>query len=399
MNTLNLHCDWLDVKCVWFPLARGITDRLRKKARKSQVSRAEKKGVSRDTLLTLEEMQAVEALYLNKIKSWCLDPKEARTMNERLVLEDPSAADAVKSSSYAKTLFWTSVIYLKRFFLKNCMLKYNPFIMRAVAVYVAGKVEEIPLTSDLRGVRVDRLGTLANTAPEMIVESEIAFLGGIDFELSVFSPQRPLDGLFEDLRAREPSKAKIWKSLETVANTILQNCIFSDVIFLHSPSRIAFAAILAAHGEAKKKPDFTIDELFQWLLPEGIEAPESLKEDLVQLGESLKENKGVVKKVGVLLRASPNAENWVRKWTKHCAKLPANKPVKRKHKDGEDGNKGDNADAKIEEETKEVKVKKEPKIKEEPGAEPVKKKRKKDKKDKKEAKIKKEKMVKQEDDA
>ncbi|GBG26322.1 Cyclin-H [Hondaea fermentalgiana] len=354
-------------KAHWtFPSQEDV-DRVRADVRSAQVKAAEARGIDPKTMLTEEETKAIEAIYLNKIRAWCLDPKEARKLNERLVDvadDGKGGSESARSSQYADVLFWTASSFFKRFFLRNSMLQFNPFVMRAVAVYVAGKAEEIPLTSDLRGVRVDKLGALANTAPEMIVENEIAFLGGIDFELAIFSPQRPLEGLMEALRAKDPKRAKMWRSLETSARNLLQNVLYTDLLFLQPPSRLAFAALVTAHGEVKKNaPDFSREELLAWILPEGIDPPATLLEELTALGNQLKEAKGAVKAMGGLLRASANAEGWVKEWTKHCAKLPAanTKPIKRKRKretgDGAEDEKEDaDDDAKMDTSGKRIKV-------------------------------------------
>jgi hypothetical protein len=151
----------------------------------------------------------------------------------------------------------------------------NPTLMSVVAIFAASKIEELPLNFELRGVKVDQLANLSKLPPELIVDNEIRFLAGIDFEMLVHHPTRVMNGLIDALRESRPQDSAAWDALETGANALLDRTLQTDAVFLHSPTRIAFGTLIAAHDQLEPRAHYSRNELLAWTIP-GDTTPEAV---------------------------------------------------------------------------------------------------------------------------
>lgn len=225
--------------------------------------------------LTERDERGFEALYLEKMRQWCCasDGK----VNQRLGPEDAARPYRLRLGT---RLFWTAATLFKRLNLRRSMMHSdnNPFVMRAVAVYVAGKSEEIPLSLQYRGVHVEALAGLAVLDSAAIVENEIGFLGAVDFNLVMFHPYAALSGIIDALQLQHPADAALWNALDAGAVDVLEASLYTDACFLFSFARIAMAAVLVAwdeydeHGQAQAL--VTREKLAEWIVPEGVEGQE-----------------------------------------------------------------------------------------------------------------------------
>ncbi len=223
--------------------------------------------------------------------------------------------DNLGKSKYATRLYWTAATLFKRFYLRHSLMAENPTLMSVVAIFAASKIEELPLTFELRGVRVDQLASLSKLPPELIVDNEIRFLAGVDFEMVVHHPTRVLAGLIERLRAERPSAAEQWDVLDKAALTLLDRTLQTDACFLHSPARIAFGTLLAAHDRLDPPAPYSRNELLAWTLPEGagadaINAIIRVADELVdELTRAQAANDLVAK-----MNRTPEMTQWVEWW-------------------------------------------------------------------------------------
>jgi hypothetical protein len=218
-------------------------------------------------------------------------------------------------AKYATRLYWTAATLFKRFYLRHSLTAENPTLMSVVAIFAASKVEELPLTFELRGVRVDQLASLSKLPPDLIVDNEIRFLAGVDFEMVVHHPTRVLAGLLERLRAERASSAEQWEVLEKAALALLDRTLQTDACFLHSPARIAFGALLVAHDRLDPPAPYSRNELLAWTLPDGagadaINAIIRVADELIdELARAQAANDLVAKK-----SRTPEMTQWVEWW-------------------------------------------------------------------------------------
>jgi len=273
-------------------------------------------GAGQVQLLSTGEERGFCVLYVRKIRDWCLNTRHSVLLNKRLETAGPDGGSVPSHFAYA--LFWTAATLFRRFFLKKSMMASNPLIMRAVAIFVAAKVEELPLSTELRGIYAVELKKLSNfredSSEDFLIENEIEFLDGVGFHLTVFSPLEPFQGFIEQLERLKPAFSNIWNKISCKGLDFLEHSVCLDLIFLHSPSRLAFGAILAA-GEDHKDV-FTVHELLQWLIPEGVKPKEDFIAVMMELKDSLKAGPENCNALVDQTRKSEAAKVWLDTWAK-----------------------------------------------------------------------------------
>ncbi|CAK9046274.1 Cyclin-H, partial [Durusdinium trenchii] len=260
--------------------------------------------------LSDDDERGFEALFLSKMKEWCF----SAALNDRLPERD---------NKYATRLFWTAATLLKRLDVTTSMMKASPFVMRAVAVFVAGKIEEIPLPRpEYRGVQVDKLAKLANVHPSAIVENEIAFLDGVRFHLVVFHPLRPFEGFVEGLRTAQPGREPLWAAVDQRGRAVLEDSLFTDACFLFTPTKIALGALLVGledqdqvEGDAPESA-VSSEQLVEWALPAdaGL-AVRDVVDAVKPVRDFLRANLHLRKHLPDRIRAgNARAKAWMKRW-------------------------------------------------------------------------------------
>jgi cyclin H len=158
----------------------------------------------------------------------------------------------------------TAALFLRRFFLSNSVLLYDPKVVMVAAAFLASKVEDA--TVDIRQLED---GTEAMNAPvptSDIITTEVALLEGLHFDLRCFHPYKAVVALTEDLRTF--LKTKVGQALFVRNNnnnsmisgqdlipiyerarTLVDHAVLSDIPLLYAPGQVGLAALMLAQQQ------------------------------------------------------------------------------------------------------------------------------------------------------
>ena len=154
----------------------------------------------------------------------------------------------------------TSIIYFKRFFLRQSIMEYHPKDIYLVCVYLACKIEEfnISIAQFLSNIHTnEEKEELAN----MILSYELLLMEKLNFEMTVHNFYRPFEGFMLDVKTRclEISNVDV---LRQFGMDFLDKILNTDAVLLYPPSQIAFTAIV--YSSSKNKID--LDKYCQYTL-------------------------------------------------------------------------------------------------------------------------------------
>jgi cyclin H len=163
----------------------------------------------------------------------------------------------------------TAALLLRRFFLNNSVMLYDPKVIMVAAAFLASKVEDC-----MTDVRYLEEGTAAMNAPVSqadILSAELSLLSGTNFNLLCFHPYKPVMALTEDMRtflksdkgknlvlstnaaaSPEPLSAADLKPIYDAAKKLLDDVVVSDVPLLFSPGQVGIAALKIAQEQVLK---------------------------------------------------------------------------------------------------------------------------------------------------
>lgn len=146
-----------------------------------------------------------------------------------------------------KNVIGCSFHYFKRFYLDNSVMDFHPKDIVVTCVYLATKVEEfnVSINQFVANVKGDR-----EKAMEIILNHELLLMQQLNFDLAVYNPFRPVEGLLIDIKTRYPELHEP-ERFRPAMDEFLEKIQFSDACFLYSPPQIAIVAI--AYGAAKFK--------------------------------------------------------------------------------------------------------------------------------------------------
>ena len=158
----------------------------------------------------------------------------------------------------------TACLLFQKFYLSNSVMMHDPKCMLAAAAFLATKVEDVMIL-----VGYLEMGTKEMNAPVLmndILDAEIQFIKGIDFDLLVFSPYKTVLSYTEDLRTflkSEKGRGLIAFSGEDgeqrqlagedlrpifdAAMKICDDVIVSDIPMLFAPGEVGLAALMVAN--------------------------------------------------------------------------------------------------------------------------------------------------------
>ena len=197
---------------------------------------------------------------IDKIREKCIEnygTKFAVSANDLLTIDEHK----VLCKYYEKFLFhlcmkfqpplpysvlFTSFVYFKRIYFQTSVMEHLPQDMLSVCLYMACKVEEYNISVD-KFVMIYPEADRARIT-EVILSNEMGLMKLLNYQLIVHSPKRALEGFFVDIKTRFKQKEDFDRCRE-VSNEFLNASLFSDVVFLYTPSQIALAALFAASKE------------------------------------------------------------------------------------------------------------------------------------------------------
>uniref|UniRef100_A0A7S3LNN9 Cyclin-like domain-containing protein n=2 Tax=Aplanochytrium stocchinoi TaxID=215587 RepID=A0A7S3LNN9_9STRA len=193
-----------------------------------------------------------------------------------------------QKEKYIPRVLWTAAIMFRRFYLNNSLInnENDPTLMMLTSIFVAGKAEEAPYTSALRGINVGALCAKTNSkfAVKDIIKAEINFLEGIQFHLVVFNPTRPLKGYIQVLKGDQNGPG--WEEYGKICDEVILFSILSDCCLMFPPSQIALAVLLFA-CERMEIPPVTKDTILNEFIFKSLEKGSEKANKILQVFESI----------------------------------------------------------------------------------------------------------------
>lgn len=255
----------------------------------------------------------------------------------------------------------TANLFLRRFFLSNSVVLFDPKKVMVACVLLASKTEDSNIDVNLLVEATEVLQS--GVCNEDILSHELKVLMGLNFNLHCFHPFNPMVAFLEDLRQLLLSKVgdgedKLFvsnksgfgfpdfKSLHEISKAVINDAVFSDLVLIHAPSKIALACLFSAVetlslvGESKeetemwKKVDISSYILTRFT-SESVEARNDLLAEVKLISSRISEVKEG--KWGSALYGIDRAVlKGINKKLKKC-KLWGEKSEKKKRKKGEGG--------------------------------------------------------------
>ena len=171
----------------------------------------------------------------------------------------------------------TAALLLRRFFLSNSVMLYDPKCIMTAAAFLGAKVEDA-----MTDIRYLEEGTALMNAPVRqaeILPAELALLSGIHFDLLCFHPYKAVLALTEDLRTylksdkgkalvsidstasnssgassgTRPLSGKDLKPIYDEARNLLDDVVISDLPLLYSPGQVGMAALWVAQERVQQQ--------------------------------------------------------------------------------------------------------------------------------------------------
>jgi cyclin H len=153
----------------------------------------------------------------------------------------------------------TASVLLRRFFLSNSIVLFDPKAIMVAAAFLASKVEDA--TCDIRYLEDGTKAMQAHVSIKEIIGAEVDLLAGINFDLCCIHPFKIVLAYTEDLRTFLKSKEgkKCVVNQETVsgedlrpiydgARNIVEKIMFgSDIMLYASAGKIGLAAMMLAN--------------------------------------------------------------------------------------------------------------------------------------------------------
>lgn len=97
-------------------------------------------------------------------------------------------------------------------------------------------------------------------AAAIILNNELLLMQQLDYQLTIYNPFRPLEGLLIDMKTRFPS-FKDPERLRPGIDEFLDQVYFTDAILIYAPSQIALAAIINSASISKENVDHYITDI------------------------------------------------------------------------------------------------------------------------------------------
>eukprot|EP01132_Coremiostelium_polycephalum_P008532 gene8532-10487_t len=134
----------------------------------------------------------------------------------------------------------TAIVYLKRFFLTNSVMKYDPKKIMICCLFLACKTED-------NHIDIGNYSEIVKCPESEITDLEIIILETLQFYLIVYHPYRPLYGFLLDINDTNPTSIQ-FDQLWELSNKFVKKSLYSDLCFHYHPSMIALACLDLAWG-------------------------------------------------------------------------------------------------------------------------------------------------------
>ncbi len=161
----------------------------------------------------------------------------------------------------------TASLLLRRFFLSNSIVLFDPKAVMVACAFLSSKVEDA--TCDIRYLEDGTKAMSAHVKIKEIIEAEVALVKGVDFDLCCFHPYKVVLAYTEDLRTflkskdgkncvnmenREVVSGEDLVPIYNRARQIVEHVVFhSDMMLRASPGKVGLVAMMLANEELVEK--------------------------------------------------------------------------------------------------------------------------------------------------
>lgn len=157
----------------------------------------------------------------------------------------------------------TASLLLKRFYLSNSVICFDPKAIMVAAAFLAAKVEDS--TCDIRYLEEGTKQLGAHVQIDEILKVEIDLIAGVDYDLWCLHPYKAVLAITEDLRGFLKSKEGIHcvnrqvsgedlRPIYDLAIEIVERLVFqSDIMLMKSPGKVGLAAMILANERLSKE--------------------------------------------------------------------------------------------------------------------------------------------------
>ena len=149
---------------------------------------------------------------------------------------------------------------------------------------VAKFVDEPELVNNTSVREVFQKGMKIEDPEAAISEAELVLLNGNEFHLQIYHPFRPLNGWLRDIRKKSsllPADTSSYEKIGKCAENWIKKSLFTDLVYLHSPSQVALGALRTACRDA----NIVIDSYVEEHLGDQLQSTEEVKRLLMMLDE------------------------------------------------------------------------------------------------------------------
>lgn len=188
----------------------------------------------------------------------------------------------------------TSICYFKRFFVDHSVMDFNPAAVACVAMYVAGKVEEVVITADDLIERMDALmnggqeGELWKVGVGTVLGIELEFLQSLSFYLICFHPFRSMGVLSELLKGKlglgDDAMGRLMHKAEYITK---RRAMLSDLCLTKTPGVVAIAAVVVA-AECVGIGEIGVEVVLEIVRGRGVDVGSSRSEEVREAVEEMR---------------------------------------------------------------------------------------------------------------
>ncbi|ODQ65282.1 cyclin-like protein [Nadsonia fulvescens var. elongata DSM 6958] len=189
-----------------------------------------------------------------KFRSKNLDPSQCQGLTAKeeyllILYYCTKCQDLASFFSMPSKVKATAIAFIKRFYLSNSVMDYNPKDILYTCLFLATKSENCFIS-------IKKFSeTIPKTTPDGILSLEYVILQGLKFTLAGYHPFNPLYGFFLDMQkilADDYDQAQ-FETLHSQATHFADESLFTDAAFLYTPPQIALACLFLADESATIK--------------------------------------------------------------------------------------------------------------------------------------------------
>lgn len=138
----------------------------------------------------------------------------------------------------------TAVTYLKRFYLRHSVMDYHPKPIMLTCLFLATKACDHYISLEQFVRSIPKITSM------VILENEFLVCRALSWDFYVWHAYRPLYGFVLDMQVVLPEQAiTVLGKLHDDAKALVSKILWTDLQFIHSPSRIALGCLMAVDGE------------------------------------------------------------------------------------------------------------------------------------------------------